>query len=102
VGVQIRQGWSGQVATNPDRWAKFDVSLDETDLTRLLLAAQIPVERLSAVPPRLVFQLLEIEAEILVYAKLVTRYGCPPQNAKTADQEGAKAMILDQIRTALT
>ncbi len=67
----VRQGWSGETASN--RWAKFDIELDETDLGRLLREHDIaPPEALSTVDA---YRLLEAEAERLVRVKLAQRYG---------------------------
>lgn len=68
--MQVRQGWSGEVA--PGRWAKFDVTLDEEDLRRLLGP---DYRKLKALTPAIAYTILELEAERLVIAKLVNRYG---------------------------
>lgn len=70
--MRVRQGWSGEV--EPNRWAKFDLELEEDDLRRVLQQHD-----LVGVDPPLAtcFQILELEAERLVMVKLMTRYGYP-------------------------
>lgn len=85
--MKIRQGWSGQVSANPDRWAKYDVTLEEEDLRRLLNRAIKDPRVLSdylahALTTGLAGLLLETEAEILVYRKLVASYGYPQADGK--------------------
>jgi hypothetical protein len=95
--VKLRQGWSGEVGGG--RWAKFDLSLDETDLRRLLVDAGIDVDPVE-LPLTLAFRLLEAEAETLVLAKLVSRYGMDGSTAATRISElsAAKTQALQQIR----
>lgn len=68
--MELRQGWSGEVA--PGRWAKFDITLQEEDLRRLLGS---DYKELKALTPAVAYTILELEAERLVIAKLVNRYG---------------------------
>lgn len=70
--MKVRQGWSGEV--EPNRWAKFDIELEEDDLRRV--ARQHDIDP-AALPGRLAFLLLEVEAEMLVLTKLIGRYGYP-------------------------
>jgi hypothetical protein len=67
--VQVRHGWSGEVA--PNRWAKFDITLEEEDLRRLVGAGPGTLTLTTT----LAYQLLEAEAERLVFDKLIRRYG---------------------------
>lgn len=99
--MRIRQGWSGQVSSTPDRWAKFDIELEEDDLRRLLAALPgYPAATMCILPTGVVFHLLEIEAEILVYTKLMLSYGYPAAEAqaKLTELRGRKAATLDKIR----
>lgn len=98
VGVRVRQGWSGEVA--PNRWAKFDIELEEDDLRRILSMAQLPFSSARSVD--LAFQLLEVEAERLVYAKLVNRYGYPTDEGrdKINALNATKAKLLERIRAS--
>lgn len=97
--MRVRQGWSGQVSTNPDRWAKFDVELEECDLFRLLAGVVNGADVHTTIPVTTAFQLLELEAEILVYVKLITRYGYPATDgkAKLDELRRQKATVLDKI-----
>lgn len=76
--MQVRHGWSGEVSTN--RWAKFDITLEEEDLRRILGEAY-ETRNLST---SVAYQLLELEAERLVLAKLVARYGYNPAEGRAA------------------
>ncbi len=80
--MEIRQGWSGEIG--PNQWAKFDVTLNEGDLVRLLRKAGLGHLKPVEIPIADAFQILEAEAEILVIAKLVTRYGMPNDDAAEA------------------
>ncbi len=100
--MQLRQGWSGEVA--PGRWAKFDITLEEEDLFRLIANAfgeDFDTDRLlDEIPVSQAYQILEIEAEILVLSKLVVRYGMSgdqavPQIDALRKQQNA---ILGQLR----
>lgn len=73
--MQVRQGWSGEVDHN--KWAKFDITLEEEDLRRL-----IGNEAKDHIDTTTAYRLLELEAERLVMAKLVSRYGYDPVEGK--------------------
>lgn len=96
--MKVRQGWSGEI--EPNRWGKFDLELEEEDLRRLLADAHLPAD--TPVPLALAFQLLENEAEFLVLAKLVTRYGYPNETGRErmAQLTTAKGKLLDKLRGA--
>ncbi len=66
--MQVRHGWSGEVDHN--KWAKFDITLEEEDLRRL-----IGDDKRRIIDTTVAYRLLELEAERLVMAKLVSRYG---------------------------
>ena len=53
-----------------NKWAKFDITLEEEDLRRL-----IGEEKRRSIDTTIAYRLLELEAERLVMAKLVSRYG---------------------------
>lgn len=98
--MKIRQGWSGQVARDPDRWAKFDIELEEDDLRRMLLAGRVP----EGIATKLIttttaFQLMELEAEILIYVKLIARYGYPAAEGTTkiTELKKQKQELLDKL-----
>lgn len=69
--MQVHQGWSGEVDHN--KWAKFDITLDEEDLRRL-----VGDDMRRTIDTTTAYRLLELEAERLVMAKLVSRYGYDP------------------------
>jgi hypothetical protein len=94
--VRVRHGWSGEI--KPNQWAKLDIELEEDDLRRLLLAAKVPVDDVTVLLPA-AYQLLEAEAEILLYATLMTRYEFPEAEARTriADLTKIKNQVLGQI-----
>lgn len=84
--MQVRQGWSGETA--PNTWAKFDITLSEEDLVRIL-GADLYHE--VTVPVTLAFGILEAEAEWLVHAKLVTRYGMDAAEGTQAMNRAARS-----------
>lgn len=92
--MHVRQGWSGQVSRDPDRWAKFDIELEEQDLRRVLAGAALESREVNTAKA---FQLLELEAEILIYVKLISRYGFPQTEGsqKIAELKNQKQAILD-------
>lgn len=97
--VRVRAGWSGQTGTNPDTWGKADVELEEDDLRRLVSGICGPRDVdivCKIIPTALAYQLLEVEAEILIYTKLMIRHGYP------ADQGRAKLDELRQQKAALS
>jgi hypothetical protein len=93
--VQVRQGWSGETDTN--KWAKFDITLAEEDLIRILGP---DLYNAVTVPITLAFGILEAEAEWLVYAKLVTRYGFDPtEGAAVMDRlRASRNKLVDRVR----
>ncbi len=60
-----------------NRWAKFDITLEEEDLRRL-----VGEEKRRSIDTTLAYRLLELEAERLVMAKLVSRYGYNPTDGR--------------------
>ncbi len=94
--MQVRQGWSGEV--EPNRWAKFDVELDENDLRRLFIEAGI--DFVTDLTTAEAFQLLETEAERLVIVKLITRYNYPQAEGSVKLQRlpAARNVIIDAIK----
>lgn len=69
--MKVRHGWSGEV--KPNVWGKASVELEEDDLRRLLVQAGLPGDHPVSVANA--YQLLEVEAERLLTAKLISRYG---------------------------
>lgn len=94
--MKVRQGWSGEI--EPNRWGKFDIELEEEDLRRTLTDAGLPAD--IPVPLTTAFQLLEIEAERLVLAKLITRYNYPTETGRNrmAELVQARTKLLDKLR----
>ncbi len=99
--MNVRLGWSGEV--DPNIWRKVDVSVDETDLRRILIAAGLPETDLYTVPTSLVFILLENEAERLLLAQLTSRHGYPAEMARTrlAELATARTTALATLREHL-
>ncbi len=95
--MKVRQGWSGEV--EPNRWAKFDIEVDEIDLIRILVEAGIPVEVGVDLPTATVFQILENEAERLVLVKLITRYNYPQAEgaAKVQKLAATRHQLLEAV-----
>jgi hypothetical protein len=95
--MRIRQGWSGEV--EPGRWAKFDIELEEEDVFRILRKAGAGADDGARLTTGLVYQLLEAEAERLMYVKLTQRYGYPKAQsaAKIEKLEEQKQRLLDDF-----
>lgn len=96
--MRVRHGWSGEVESN--RWAKFDIELEEDDLRRILVGngiAPSTVDKLSLVNA---YRLLEIEAERLVLFKLIRRYGYSRDSA--SQQLAGLATELQEILSVYT
>jgi hypothetical protein len=93
--MRVRQGWSGE--TSPNVWQKISVELEEEDLRRLVVDAGIDP---AALPTEAAFQLLEIEAERLVIAKLVGRFGMTVADGaqRVAALGQQRTQLLDMLR----
>ncbi len=91
-------GWSGETENNV--WRKTDVSLDETDLARLLREAELPEDMPGKLSTKLAHMLLDAESEILLTGKMVS-FGYPEDAAqariKTLTRH--KEMIFDKLRS---
>lgn len=96
--MRVRTGWSGEI--EPNVWVKVDVDLDETDLRRILITAKLAPELADILSTTVVFQLLEAEAECLIIAKLVARYGQPVENVaeKLSAHRRTKEKIIAAIK----
>lgn len=83
--MQVRLGWSGEI--EPNVWRKADIGLDDNDLNRMLIEADVPthvgpapVWLTTELSTKVCFQLLQNEAEILLMKKLMT-LGYPADKA---------------------
>lgn len=83
--MRVRHGWSGETSSN--RWAKFDLELEEEDLRRLLTSKDLPASTVDTLSLNQAFRLLEIEAERLVLVKLAARFGYDPAEARSQIKE---------------
>lgn len=68
--VKVRVGNSVELANT--EWRKSDVELDETDLTRLLAEAGLPLD--IFIPAQKAFLILEAEGQRLLLAIMIRRY----------------------------
>jgi len=95
--VKVRQGWSGEI--RPNIWAKVSVEVDDGDLHRMLAVAGL-LERVEALSVAEAFQLLDAESELLLLAKLMTRYGQNDQAAKDriVELSQVKSRLLARLR----
>ncbi len=75
--VKVMLGWSGET---DNVWRKVDVTVDDTDLVRMLNEWDIEVSDLT-VSTKATFQLLQNEAETLLLKKLLD-YGYPEGTAR--------------------
>lgn len=78
--MRVRLGWSGE--TEPNKWAKVDVELEEEDLRRMVMSHGIDVSVLDRVPVPLIYALLETEAESNLLLRLARQHGYPKDKAK--------------------
>lgn len=95
--MQVRVGWSGE--TEPSQWKKCDVTVDEGDLARVLAGAELPPELAGKLPTKLVFHLMQNEAEILLLMRLIGQgYPADKANARMAVLSGVTGNILEQVK----
>lgn len=95
--MQVRVGWSGE--TEPNQWKKADVTVDEGDLARILSEHGILNDIADRLPTRLVFHLMQNEAEILLMMRLIGQgYPTDKANARIAALNGTNDGILEQIK----
>jgi hypothetical protein len=80
------------VASN--RWAKYDVELEEDDLRRILLGAKVEP---SVVPVEAAYWLLDIEAELSLTRKLISRHGYQA-DARIEELRELKKKILTELK----
>lgn len=93
-------GWSGE--TEPNQWNKADVTVDEGDLDRLLNEAGLPGGLGGKLPTKLVFQLLQNEAEMLLMTRLIG-HGYPQEqgNGRIEAANNVNNIIIAQIKKQL-
>lgn len=92
--MKVRHGWSGEI--KPNVWGKAQIELEEEDLRRLLLQNGLPADFPISVAHA--YQLLEVEAERLLTAKLISRYGFDGQNILTALTE-QRTQLIDKLKS---
>lgn len=95
--MMVMRGWSGEVL-GPNKWSKFDVTLDEHDVTRIF-HQNLPDADLSLVNSRDLYKLLSAEAEIYIRADMVQKGASSSEALKQEikDFEGLKADIFKRI-----
>lgn len=76
--VKVMLGWSGE--TDRNVWRKCDVTVDDTDLVRLLVERDISFAN-SEISTKATFQLLQNEAETLLLKKMLD-HGYPQDTAR--------------------
>lgn len=94
-GFQVKVGWSAEV--KPDEWIRLD--LDEEDLLSILVAVSYPLDRRSHIPTHVAYQLLDLECQRLLTAKLAADYGMEPDEARTkiAELKKRQDVLLAQL-----
>lgn len=75
--MQVHLGWSGEAANG--QWVKFDVTVDETDLRRVLARAGIPEDTKATTKDAYV--LLSTEADILLLTTRMRHTGLSAEDA---------------------
>ncbi len=98
--MHIRMGWSGETSANI--WQRVDVQLDQEDLIRILRENDLPTELAERLPTRVLFQLVQNEAEFLLLSKLKT-LGFPAEQFMDRQGElvGSTGEIIDAIKNQL-
>lgn len=93
-------GWSGETESN--NWRKFDVELEQEDLTRILRENDLPDGIDERLPTKLCFQLLQNEAECLLLEKMKS-VGYPTVRAdeRISFLVGKSGEIIDAIKSRL-
>lgn len=66
--MQVRAGWNTEYGRD-----KFDVTMEEADLHRVLIEYGIPVEVANTFPATIVFKIMWVEAEIFSQATLARK-----------------------------
>lgn len=94
-------GWSGEIESNV--WRKTDVTLNETDLARLLREADIDPTIADKLPGSVVHLLLDNAGEVLLTRKLM-QLGYPAEagTERVAQLEGRNEALLDELKSRLT
>lgn len=97
--MEIRFGWATQYGAQ-----KFDVSLDETDLARLLNDAGITPSYIKQVNEGECFRILEASARAFGLTEAV-RYATAEERpniaARAAEALGERKVLIAQLRTRL-
>lgn len=68
--MRVRAGWSGEMANQS--WRKADVDCDESDIVRIAMEFSFNPSQVTTV---LAYRLLEAEANRLLMAQLIQRFG---------------------------
>jgi hypothetical protein len=99
--MKVKRGWSGE--STGGQWSKFDVEVDETDLQRIIHSApEGYFPDWNKIPVSVVFQLLELETDVLMHAALAARFAMAPEQAQAAIQQGREKQvdILEKLRSS--
>lgn len=95
--MKVLVGWSAELEHN--RWAKFDVELDEADLQRLKFE-HFPEVDVTQVKSKFIFSLLQTEAEIYAVVDMLSQGGSVAElTPKLGELKAAKADIISRIKT---
>ncbi len=99
--VKVRLGWSGEVESNV--WRKADVTLDETDLERMLRQADMDPSVADRLNNTIAHMLLDNAGEILLTRKLM-QLGYPAEagTERINTLEARNEALLDELKSRLT
>lgn len=92
--MKVRHGWSGEI--KPNVWGKVQIELEEEDLRRLLMQNDLPAD--FPISVNHAYQLLEVEAERLLTAKLISRFGFDGQDQLAALTE-QRIKIIEKLKS---
>jgi hypothetical protein len=102
--MRIVRMYSGVLANSQD-WKKVEIEVDENDLTSILYEAGIdPFSNRAKVATRFAFQLLTLEAELLMNTTMVQSFDVDVNNAKAKIEElkSRKFSVLEQLRVEVS
>lgn len=95
--MQVRVGTSFELADTS--WRKSDVTLDEIDLQRLFVEAELAPD--TVVSTQKAFQILEAEAQRLLLAQLISRFTIVMKTPENIAQLQAYKGLRDDLLNSL-
>jgi hypothetical protein len=91
--MKVSRGFSEEIKSCV--WAKADVELDEGDLARILIAAEVPADQWTHLTVGQAYAILSQEAEVLCYREYMKSL----TSAKLLVSEGVRQHFISLNRT---